>query len=143
MLAHQDGRALGACAPALRGDKELVLTAVATFGEALGLALEDVLDEEGGGLGLRGDKEVVLRAVAQSGEALYHASEALRGDKEVVLAAVAQSGLALVHASEELRADRDVVMAAAAQAGPGAVLWLATSRELQDELQGLFARPGS
>ena len=79
----------------LRGDREIVLAAVAQDGCALHHAAAE----------LRGDREVVLAAVAQNGNALRSAAAELKGDREFVLAAVAQDGRALGYAAAELRDD--------------------------------------
>eukprot|EP01051_Picozoa_sp_SAG22_P012986 SAG22_NODE_1405_length_4491_cov_3.141849_1_plen_1328_part_10 len=86
---------------ALRGDKEVVLAAVAKHGPALRHAAA----------GLKGDRNVVLAAVAQNGRALEYVAEELKGDREVVLAAVAQHTLALEHAAAELKGDKDFMLA--------------------------------
>ena len=91
-LQTSAGKAYGALQYAsaeMKGDREVVLTAVALAGYALQYASEEV----------KGDREVVLVAVAQNSRALEHASAALKGDRAVVLAAVAQDGMALCHAS--------------------------------------------
>ena len=80
----------------LKGDKELVLAAVAQKGVVLRYASED----------LKGDKELVLAAVMQDGYALDYASEDLKCHKEVVLVAVTQNGGALKYASETSRVKR-------------------------------------
>eukprot|EP00971_Amphidinium_carterae_P310303 6166165-Amphidinium_carterae.1 len=81
---------------ALRGDREVVLQAVAQNGLALQFAPQL----------LRGDREV-LQAIDQNGLALQFATEDFRGDREVVLHAVQQNGLALQYATEALRGDRE------------------------------------
>jgi hypothetical protein len=91
----------------LKGDKEVVLKAVAQDGYALRYADES----------LRKDKEVVLKAVAQDGYALEYADESLRKDKEVVLKAVGKHGYVLMYADEILRKDKEVVLKAVAQEG--------------------------
>eukprot|EP00295_Goniomonas_pacifica_P006090 CAMPEP_0175835794 /NCGR_PEP_ID=MMETSP0107_2-20121207/16791_1 /TAXON_ID=195067 ORGANISM="Goniomonas pacifica, Strain CCMP1869" /NCGR_SAMPLE_ID=MMETSP0107_2 /ASSEMBLY_ACC=CAM_ASM_000203 /LENGTH=152 /DNA_ID=CAMNT_0017149129 /DNA_START=624 /DNA_END=1081 /DNA_ORIENTATION=+ len=68
----------------MKGDRMVVLAAVAQKGRALQYASEE----------LKGDREVVLAAVAQNGYALEYVSEELKGDREVGLAAVARNGLA-------------------------------------------------
>lgn len=94
--------------PALRENKQVLLTAVAANGRALRYTQ-----------GLRNDKDVVLAAVAQDGDALQFAA-GLRGDKEVVVAACRQTGWALQYASDALRDDAEVVRVAANQ-DPNAV----------------------
>ncbi|CAK0793834.1 unnamed protein product [Prorocentrum cordatum] len=109
---------------AARGDRELVLAAVARCGSALERATEALRADaevvraavrcDPGALRfaaseLQDDRGVVLEAVRRSGHVLRHASPRLRADAEVVLAAVANSWRALEHASAELRGDRGAV----------------------------------
>ncbi len=91
----------------LRGDRELVMTAVTQDGWALEYASD----------ALQADREVFLAAVTQNGDALRFASDALQADREVVLAAVTRNGYALQYASDALQADREVVMTAVTQDG--------------------------
>ena len=91
----------------LRGDKEVVLAAIQQHYFALEFASNE----------LRGDKEVVLIAVHKNGLALEFALNSLRGDKEVVLDAVKQNGLAFKYASEILKNDVEIVLAAVKQNG--------------------------
>merc|ERR1712187_555606 len=70
----------------LRGDKEIMLTAVQHGWEALEFASEN----------LKNDKEIVLTALEDNGDALKFAPDNLKNDKEFVFAAVQQNrGLAL------------------------------------------------
>ncbi|CAE7370560.1 truC [Symbiodinium natans] len=103
----RDGSALQFAADALKGDREVVLAAV----EHDGWALEFATDA------LKGDREVVRAAVEQDGWALEFAADEMRGDREVVLAAVKQSGRAFKHAADALREDRDFVLAAVKEDG--------------------------
>jgi len=103
----QNGKALQYAAKNLQGDEDLVLAAVRQNGMALFYAA----------MTLRGDKEVVMAAVEQDGEALYYAAKDLRGEIEVVLAAVRQNGWALRYAEKHLRRNKEVVMAAVQQHG--------------------------
>ncbi len=109
----------------LRGDKEVILTAMGNNARAVYSATEEVkADKEVAmlaarrGMGipaesLQGDKELGLIAVRANGRMLQGLSEELRGDKDIVLEAVRSSnGWSLQYASEELRGDKDVVMAA-------------------------------
>jgi len=86
----------------LRRDKEVVLTAVRSAGNALRYAAAP----------LKGDKEVVLAAVAKDPIALQSATEALTEDKDIVLAAVNGDGRALWLAGDDICNDREVVLAA-------------------------------
>mmetsp|Transcript_65618 Transcript_65618/g.184781 ORF Transcript_65618/g.184781 Transcript_65618/m.184781 type:complete len:287 (-) Transcript_65618:23-883(-) len=92
----------------LRGDREVVLSAVAFDGHSLGHASAS----------LRADREVVLAAVRQDGTAFVHAAAALRRDRGVILAAVRQNGFVLEMLPAELRADREVAVAAVRGCGP-------------------------
>ena len=107
----QNGLALRHATEELRGDREVVMTAVAEDWQALEYATEE----------LRGDREVVMTAVTSNGWGLLYATEELRGDREVVMTAIAQNGWAVNHASEELRGDREVMEAALAVVGVQAV----------------------
>ena len=79
----------------LRGNREIVLAAVRTRSQALGIT---------------GDGHI-------SGLPLSYATAELRADREVVLAAVQREGSSLIYASNELQADRDVVLTALSHAG--------------------------
>eukprot|EP00968_Pinguiococcus_pyrenoidosus_P013213 scaffold1196_cov151-Pinguiococcus_pyrenoidosus.AAC.7 len=116
----QDAAELRLASEELRGDREFVLAAVARNRRAFEFASEE----------LRGDREVVLAAVAQDAAELRFASEEMKGDRDVVLAAVARDGLALQYASKELKGDREVVLVAVAHAGPALKY---ASKELQGD----------
>ena len=105
-MVAEDGHILADATEEVRGDREVVMTAVAQNGWALIYATEE----------LRRDREVVMTAVAQNGYALEHATEELRGDSEVVMTAVAQTGWALEFATEEWRGDKEVMEATLARA---------------------------
>lgn len=90
---------------ALRGDRDVVLTAVSNYGGALEHASE----------ALRGDLDVVRAAVVNQWEAFEHASEALRADHDFVMEALAISVFAFRFASEALRGNRAVVLFALGQ----------------------------
>ena len=62
----------------LKGDREIVRTAVSQNGYALKHATEQ----------LKGDREIVITAVSQVGLALQHATKELKGDREIVMKAV-------------------------------------------------------
>jgi predicted RNA-binding protein (virulence factor B family) len=111
----------------IRDDEEVVLAAVAKYGESLQHASDRLRAKRNVAIAacshngdalrycsaeLRQDRDLVLRACRTSGNALKHASDELRNDREVVLAAVRQNGDALAHASEARRNDREVVRAA-------------------------------
>jgi len=109
----------------LKGDREIVRSAVRHCGDSLLLSSlhgdREVVNEAVSGLGdslryaeklFRGDREIVLSAVTQDGLALRYATDKLKDDKEVVLKAVRQTGRALRHASKRLQGDLEVVMEA-------------------------------
>jgi len=92
----EDVSALEWASESLKGNKEVVLSAVKQDGSALEWASES----------LKGNKEVVLSAVKQDGSALEWASKPLKGDEEVVLSAAKQDLSALEWASEPLMCDK-------------------------------------
>eukprot|EP00971_Amphidinium_carterae_P301185 5983769-Amphidinium_carterae.1 len=73
-----------------RNDRDVVLTAVSTYGRALQFAAE----------ALKGDRAIVLAAVQHYGDALEYATEALRADGEIVLTAVQKDGWALKYTTQ-------------------------------------------
>jgi hypothetical protein len=77
----------------LKGDKKVVMAAVAQNGQALQRASN----------ALKRNNEVVIAAVSQYVKALAHASDEMKG---IVLAAVARNGWVLQWASEELKKDK-------------------------------------
>ena len=89
----------------LRGDKEIMLTAVQHGWEALEFASEN----------LKNDKEIVLTALEDNGDALKFASDNLKNDKEFVLETVQKDGWALEFASDNLKNDKEIVFAAVQQ----------------------------
>ena len=62
-FAPQDGEALEHASEDLKGDRELVMQAIAQNGHALVFASDR----------LKGDREIVMQALAQNGWALRHA----------------------------------------------------------------------
>ena len=58
----------------LKGDREIVMTAVSTSGFALRFATEE----------LKGDREIVMTAVSRHGSALEFATKGLREDEEML-----------------------------------------------------------
>ena len=88
----------------LKGDREIVMTAVSKNGMALQFATEE----------LKGDREIVMAAVSQHGMALQFASEELKGDREIVMTAVSQDGWALNFATKDLREDEEMLQLALA-----------------------------
>ena len=123
---YDEDSALGYASEELRGDKEVVFTAVQEYGAALEYASEE----------LRNDKEVVLTAVKKDSEAFQFASEELRNDKEVVTVAIEQDGYALKYTSLRLRADKEVVLVAVKQNG-GALQY--ASEELRNDEEVVLA----
>ncbi|CAJ1421035.1 unnamed protein product [Effrenium voratum] len=92
------------CAETLRGDREVVLSAVQCEGIRLQYASEK----------LRDDRSLVLAAVQRDGRALAFASPRLRADRALALAAVAQTGLALQFCDRH-QEDEELVMTAVMQ----------------------------
>ena len=83
----------------LKGDHEIVMTAVSQDGLALQFATEE----------LRGDREIVMAAVSQHGGALQFATEELKADREIVRTAVSKTGWALEYASKDLKEDEEML----------------------------------
>mmetsp|Transcript_17598 Transcript_17598/g.31792 ORF Transcript_17598/g.31792 Transcript_17598/m.31792 type:complete len:279 (-) Transcript_17598:163-999(-) len=106
-----DGLNLGAAADDCKGDREIVLAAVRCFGGALQHAADHC----------KSDREIVLTAAAQNWMALQFVAEHFQSDREVVLAAVKQSWLALPSAAESCRNDREIILAAVQQPGSRAL----------------------
>lgn len=110
----------------LKGDKEVVLAAVQSYGWALQYASKE----------LRGDREVVLVAVKNFGGALRYASKELKEDREIVLTAVQNFGGELRYAGDELKKDPIVVLAAVKNYR-NAFMW--ASEELKRDKEFLLA----
>jgi hypothetical protein len=111
----------------LRGDFEVVMTAVKQDGYALEFASDEmrndkriameVVKNDGYllqlvGSKMRNDREVVMTAVKQSGVCIPYVSEELRNDKEIILEVVRNNSGFLQYASEELRNDLEVALVA-------------------------------
>lgn len=94
-----DGEALKYASEELRGDKEVVLTALETNKDDFGIkyTLKYASEE------LRGDREVVLAAINGDGRALKYASKELRQDRELVLTAMSKYGNAISYASQDMQ----------------------------------------
>ena len=105
----QHGGALQYASDELRADPDIVLAAIRPGGTALELMHAHQ--------GLRANRSFMLRAVSRAGRSLRSAAAVLRSDRVLVVAAVAQDGAALSYASDELKADREVVLAALASSG--------------------------
>ena len=80
-------------APALRDDRDLVLSAVRTARFSFRFASER----------LRSDKSVLLEALKIKPHSFRYASEALRNDPELALKAVKRSAKALKFASDDMK----------------------------------------
>ena len=135
----------------MKADKDIVLAAVARYGDAIGYAdsalqrdkdvmlaavKQSSLVLSNNTVAQSADKEVILAAINAHGVGLQYASDDLKADKEVVLAAVKKDGWELRFAAEHLAADKDVVLAAVKQRG----LALAhCSRELQHDKEVVLA----
>ena len=104
----------------VRGDKDIVLSAVSNRGQDLQYS------------SLNDDFDIVLAAVRCHGYALQFANPVLRDDYAVVLSAVTRTGMALQFASKRLRANRQVVRKAVNDAGVNALKF--ACRGLQIEL---------
>ena len=96
----------------LRGDRELVLAAVAHFSGANGKALS-FADEM-----FRNDLEVVMKAVTSSGLSLEFASSLLQRNRSVIVAAVQKNGGALKYAAQTFWSDVDIVLIAMSSLNP-------------------------
>ena len=129
-----DPKALQHVAEALKGDREIVMTAVSNFG---GYALQYATEE------LKGDREIVMTAVSKDGFGLEYATEELRGDRAIVMAAVSNNGWSLHFTTEELKGDREIVMTAVST--DGLALQFATEGLKEDEemMQLALGGPGS
>merc|ERR1712227_646098 len=79
-------------------DKEIVCTAVKTYGLALEYAGEQ----------FKKDKDIVLAAVENNGLALKYAEQNLKNDKEIVLAAVTNNYLAIRFMDSSLNNDIEI-----------------------------------
>lgn len=94
----------------IKGDKDLVLSAV----KKNGLALKYASDR------LKNDREIVLESVkckSNSPWALYHSADHFKDDYEVVMQAVVSVGWALKFASDRLKTNREIVLTAVKQNG--------------------------
>ena len=83
----------------VRGDKEVVLPAIAAHAADL-----EYVSEE-----LKNDKDVVMAAVTQEGCLLECASPKLQDDDEVVTAAIKQHPISFIYASERIRGDKNII----------------------------------
>ena len=88
----------------MKGDRQIVMSAVSQNGFALEHATEE----------MKGDREGVMTAVSKNGYALQYATEEMKGDREIVMTAVSEFGHALRQAPAELRGDADMIMTALA-----------------------------
>lgn len=113
----EDWRQLAHAPPQVRGDRGLVLAALAvSYGQALRHASAE----------LRADREVALAAAAAGGKSVREAAAELRGDRDFILEAMRLGdGAALGCASEALRRDASLVLEAT-EAGCSAALQGAT-----------------
>ena len=103
----RDGRLLEYATEERRSDQEMVMKAVSNNGSSLQFATEE----------LRGHREIVMKAVSNNGFSLRFATEELRGDREIVMKAVSNNGFSLRFATEELRGDREIVKTAVSKDG--------------------------
>lgn len=131
------GCAIDAASDRLKGNKRIVLEAIAHWGSAFVSGIHFRNPFECASANLKDDPEVVdaafqmdrsslqhasrnrvLDKVQQDGLNLQYASLAHRNDFELVLAAVRQNGSALQYASDVLRENREIVLAAGGQYPP-------------------------
>jgi hypothetical protein len=154
-VVRHHGRALLFASDELKGDREVVLVAVADHPAVLEFVSEELKSDRevvlvavsAGHYGdvlcyaseeMKADREVVMAAVQAHGDCLEEASVELKADREVVLAAVTSSGDALEFASKELKSDREIVLVAVSAGHYGAVLCYA-SDELKADLEVVMA----
>ena len=114
----------------LKGDREIVMTAVSKNGRALRFAAEE----------LKGDRKIVMTAVSSFGSALKFAAEELKGDPEIVMMAVSKNGCVLQFATEELRRDLEIVMQAVSVDGDALEYATKNLREDEEMLQHALER---
>lgn len=107
VITSQSSETLLWLSPRLRGDRNIVLKAVTSFGWNFLWADEKFGD----------DKEIVMRASMSRTKTfkgytnlLSRVSPRLQDDRDVVLSEVQKDGYALLHASSRLRDDPEVVM---------------------------------
>lgn len=84
-----------------RSDRDIVILAISSFGEALEFASPE----------LRGDINVVNIALRNNGDSLEYASDSIKDDYESVTYAIKAYG-SIINASHRLRKDNDLVMLA-------------------------------
>ncbi len=117
---------------AVRGDRDVMLAAIAKEGEVVQYASEALRSEKGFMLAaieakddasvvqyaseaLRADRSFMLAAIAKDWEAVRYASGALRSDEAVMVAAIAKDVRAMKFASAALLAEKDFMLAAASK----------------------------
>lgn len=96
LAVKQNGRSLEYIQ--FRRDREIVLTAVQQYWQALYFASDD----------LQNDEEIVLSAINQNGLALKYAGPLLKSNKSIVLRAVRQNAFAIYFMDESLKQDYDI-----------------------------------
>ena len=128
-------------APDFRGDKEVVLAAVAQNGCALAYVSPELKD-----------RNVVLVAVKQNGCAFQYADDQFKNDRDIALVALTEYGLQLSEVGAELQDNFDVVLAAVRSAnqepsqGPRGHAYPFASERLRanrEVLLAAIAEPGS
>lgn len=117
---------------AVRADREFVLAAVRSSGDALMCAAQPLLDDEEVILSARPGTQALLRfasdrlcndaafvrkVIAIDGVSIQYAPEAVRRDREAVLCAVSRNAVALKYVPPCFHADKDVVLAALVHGG--------------------------
>mmetsp|Transcript_46822 Transcript_46822/g.100126 ORF Transcript_46822/g.100126 Transcript_46822/m.100126 type:complete len:754 (+) Transcript_46822:80-2341(+) len=121
----QDWKMLSKAPKEVRGDRDLLLTAIYL---SRGLALKYASDD------LRADTEVILAAVRFGGEFMQEASTSLRQDAAFMMEAIMVEGTSLVGGATSLRSDKTIILEAASRgrgsAMKGAVSALQSDRDL-------------
>ena len=127
------GNAIKHASARLRGDKEIILAAIAEGSPGRSKLPPELQDDrefvlecvqlapngsnaiDHASARLRGDKEIILAAARKwnSATVLNLASTELQDDREVVLHCVKIRGDAIKHASARLRGDKEIILAAA------------------------------
>jgi hypothetical protein len=92
----------------LKGDREIVLTAVRRDLWAFEYAALNDLNRDG---------EIIMAAIEQPGMALQYANDGIRGNREFILAAISRNPLSLEYASDDIKRDRQIVLAAVRKNG--------------------------
>ena len=101
----------------MKGDRQVVMTAVSQNGLALCYATEE----------MKGDRQVVMTAMSENWGALQYATEEMKGDRQIVMTAASRNGYALHFATAELRGDVAMIEHALASADGASLIALRVS----------------